>query len=88
MRVIDRINGALEMPKEIYTKEPKIVTIGFKEFLIENYKSILEYDDCFVKLETYIGFLNIHGTNIKLDKMTEDNIKIIGKIESIDIERK
>ena len=31
--------------------------------------------------------MNIHRINLKLEKMTEDNIKIIGKIESIDVER-
>ena len=41
----------------------------------------------FVRINTHIGIINIHGNNLKLEKMTEDNIKIIGKIESIEIER-
>ena len=55
--------------------------------IIENYKGILEYEDYFVRINTHIGIINIHGNNLKLEKMTEDNIKIIGKIESIEIER-
>ena len=55
--------------------------------IIENYKGILEYEDYYVRVNTYIGIVNIHGTNLRLEKMTEDNIKIIGKIESIEIER-
>ena len=46
-----------------------------------------EYEDYYVRVNTYIGIVNIHGTNLRLEKMTEDNIKIIGKIESIEIER-
>ena len=55
--------------------------------IIENFKGILEYEDYYVRVNTYIGIVNIHGTNLRLEKMTEDNIKIIGKIESIEIER-
>lgn len=84
LRKIDRI---LEMPKEICSEEPKITITGFAEMLIENYKGILEYEDYFVRINTHIGIININGFNLKLEKMTEDDIKIIGKIESTDIER-
>lgn len=87
MRKIDRINKMLEMPKEVYTKEPKIIITGFEEMIIENYKGILEYEDFFVKISTYIGSINVNGFNLKLENMSEDNIKITGKIESLDVER-
>ena len=87
MRGINRINRMLEMPKETYTNEPKIIIMGFNELVIENYKGILEYEDCYIKLSTYIGSININGVSLKLDKMTEDCLKIIGKIEYLEIER-
>lgn len=87
MRGINRFNKMLEIPKEAYTNEPKITITGFNEFVIENYKGILEYEDYYVKLSTYIGCININGFSLKIDKMTEDCMKIIGKIESLDIER-
>ena len=76
------------MPKEIYSDEPKITIIGFEELIIENYKGILEYEDYFIRINTHIGIININGFNLKLEKMTEDDIKVMGKIESLDIERK
>ncbi len=87
MKKFSKINRMLEMPKEIYTNEPKLVISGFNEVFIENYKGILEYEEYYIKLSTFIGSININGFNLKLDKMTEDSLKIIGKIESIDIER-
>ena len=87
MKAINKINNMLELPKEIYTNQPKVVIVGFNEFNIENYKGILEYNDNYIKLNTHIGSININGNNLKLDKMTEDNLKIIGVIESINIER-
>ena len=87
MRGVNRINRMLEVPKELYTNEPKVIITGFNELIIENYKGILEYEEYYVRLNTYIGNININGLNLKLEKMTEDNLKILGKIESIDIER-
>ena len=82
-----RFNDILEIPKEIYPNIPNFIITGFEDMIIENYKGILEYEDYYVRVNTYIGIVNIHGTNLRLEKMTEDNIKIIGKIESIEIER-
>ena len=87
MRRKNRINEILEIPKEVYSNIPNFIITGFEEMIIENYKGILEYEDFYVRINTSIGIVNINGINLKLEKMTEDNIKIIGKIESIDIER-
>lgn len=87
MKGINRINRMLEIPKETYTNEPKITITGFNELIIENYKGILGYEDYYIKLNTYIGSININGFGLNLDKMTEDCLKITGKIESLDIER-
>lgn len=82
-----KINDILEIPKEIYMNIPNFIITGFEDMIIENYKGILEYEDYYVRVNTYIGIVNIHGINLRLEKMTEDNLKIIGKIESIEIER-
>ena len=87
MKRMNRINDMLEIPKEVYSNEPKLVITGFNEMIIENYKGILEYEDYYVKINTHIGSININGYNLKLEQMTEDNIRIRGKIESLDIER-
>lgn len=80
------INKILELPKEIVSDNPKITIIGFEELLIENYKSILEYEDFYIKINTYIGAININGFNLRLKEMTEDDIMVLGKIDSLDFE--
>ena len=82
-----KIDDILEIPKEVYSNEPKMTIVGCNEMIIENYKGILEYEDFFVKISTHIGIININGFNLKLEQMTGDDIKILGKLESIDIER-
>ena len=87
MKRLNKINDMLEIPREIYSDEPKLIITGFNEMIIENYKGILEYEDYYITINTYIGTININGFNLNLEKMTEDNIKITGKIEALDLER-
>ena len=87
MRGKRKINELLEIPKEVYSNVPNIILTGFEEMIIENNKGILEYEDYYVRVDTFIGIININGINLKLEKMTEDNLKISGKIEKIDLER-
>ena len=82
-----RLDKILEIPEEIYTNIHKITITGFNELILENYKGILEYEEFFASISTYIGIININGYNINLEKMTNDDIKITGKIESVEIER-
>ncbi len=86
MRGKRKINELLEIPKEVYSNVPNIILTGFEEMIIENNKGILEYEDYYVRINTYIGIVDVHGLNLKLEKMTEDNLKITGKIEKIELE--
>lgn len=83
-RKLDKI---LEMPEEVYSNTPKLTITGFNEIVLENYKGILEYEEFFASISTHIGIVNINGYNINLEKMTNDDIKITGKIESVELER-
>ena len=83
-RKIDKI---LQMPKEVCSNIPKLSITGFDEMIIENFKGILEYEEFFIRINTYLGIININGYNLNLENMTNEDIKITGKIESIDIER-
>lgn len=82
----NKVNKILELPREITSNEPKITILGFNEMLIENYKSILEYEEFFVKINTHIGAININGFNLKLKEMTGEDIMVLGSIDSIDFE--
>lgn len=82
----NRFEELLEIPKEISSTDPKITLIGFNEMLIENYKGILEYQEFYIRINTYIGIININGFNLNLSEMTTDDILITGKIESVDFE--
>ena len=83
----NKIDKILELPKEVCSNIPKLTITGFDEIIIENFKGILEYEEFFVRISTHIGIININGYNLNLETMTNDDIKVTGKIESIEIER-
>ncbi len=83
----NKIEKILEFPEEVYSNTPKLIITGFNEMVLENYKGILEYEENFTSISTYIGVINVNGFNLNLEKMTNDDIKITGKIENIEIER-
>ena len=82
-----KFDKALELPQEVCSNIPKITMVGFDEMVIENFKGILEYEEFFVRINTHIGIVNIDGYQLNLENMTNDDIKVTGKIESVDIER-
>ena len=61
---ISFIDEILDMPKEISSGTPKITLVGFGEMLIENYKGILEYEELYIKINTYSLFLFHFTMNI------------------------
>lgn len=83
---INKVNEIFDLPQEVGTNVPKITMLGFNEILIENYKGILEYEEFFVRICTYIGNVNINGFELKLNQITDESVKITGRIENIDFE--
>ena len=83
---LNKFNEILDLPKEIGTDIPKITMLGFNDVLIENSKRILEYEEFFITICTHIGNININGFELNLNQITDDDVKITGKIENIDFE--
>ena len=76
----NKIDKLLELPKEVYSDVPKIIMTGFEEVYKENFKGLgfINY---------HIGIISINGYQLTLENMTNDDIKVKGKIEGLDIER-
>ena len=86
-RKVNKLEKILEIPQEVYSNIPKLTITGFDEVILENYKGILEYEETYTSISTYIGIVNIRGYNLNLETMTNDDIRVTGKIESFDFER-
>lgn len=82
-----KLDSLLEIPREVASTDIKITVNGFDEILIENYKNILEYQDVLIKINTFEGTITIYGFNLKLDQLTDEDIKVNGKIDTIEFEK-
>ena len=82
-----KLDRMLELPREVASSDIKLTLNGFDEILIENYKNILEYQDIIIKINTFEGAVTIYGFNLKLEQMTDEDIKVAGKVDSIEFER-
>ena len=82
-----KLDSILEIPREVASSDIKITVNGFDEIFIENYKNILEYQHILIKINTFEGAITIYGFNLKLEQMTDEDIKIIGKIDNIEFEK-
>ena len=85
-RQYTKLDHLLEMPREVVSSDAKITILGFNEIFIENYKNILEYEENFIKINLFEGTISIHGFHLNLEQMTEEDLKITGKMDSIDFE--
>ena len=82
-----KLDSLLEIPREVVSTDVKLTINGFDEILIENYKNILEYQDILIKLNTFEGSITIYGFDLKLEQLTDEDIKVKGKIDTIEFEK-
>ena len=75
-----RLSGMLELPKEIMLNLPLVTVIGSEEVTIENYKSVIEYSQTRIRVNTSSGIFKIEGKNLTLKQITSEAVVITGII--------
>lgn len=79
-----KITKVTEIPKEIITGIPVLSITGVTEINLENHNGILEYTDVLIRIRTRCGQLKISGKKLQVEYYSNDEIKICGKISSIE----
>lgn len=82
-----KIDKFLEFPKEVCSNEAKLTVIGFDEIIIENFQGILDYEEFFIRIKTQNGIVILNGYGFNLVNLSNVDVKVTGKIESIELER-
>lgn len=80
----NRLSELSELPKDVVLGIPMLTMIGQMELHIENYRGIIEYTDCLIRVHTKDGQIRICGKNLKVDYYTNDEMKVTGHIVSIE----
>lgn len=81
--VLSKISDKTLLPQEILTSSCCITSVGQRELLIENYKSILEYQKEHLIILTGQGRVEISGKALEIIYYGKEEMKVRGRIEDI-----
>lgn len=76
----------MKMPKDMVYGDVLIQISGRHEAYIENYKTIIEYTDSSIRLQTKSGKLLITGRRLCIEYYTGDEMKITGYLSDFKFE--
>jgi sporulation protein YqfC len=80
----DKIASATSMPKDVVLGASVVTIVGNQELCIENYRGIIEYTDVLIRVQTKNSQIRVSGKNLQIQYYTNDEMKITGKISSIE----
>jgi len=80
----EKIAENLELPKEIVLNVPKVILLGNKSLIIQNYKGILEYEPDRIKINTTSGMLRICGEKLLIKEISIEDIAVEGGIKLVE----
>ena len=86
MSLKERLADSVDMSKEIILDSAKIIFIGHREVTVENYKSIIEYTDSKIILDSKPSKLKFEGANLEVKTITQDFLYITGKISKLEFQ--
>lgn len=78
--------SALGLPRDVILGDVLINFIGRGEVDVENYRSILIYTDNLVKLQAKNCKVLIHGSRLRINYYTAEEMKITGHIDSLEFD--
>ena len=81
--VKSKIAEKLNIPQDISDGLPIVTVTGKNEIYVENYKGIIEYGKCCIKIQTKVCRITFSGKNLEIVYYTNVDMKITGEIESI-----
>ena len=81
--VKSKLAEKLNIPQDISDGLPIVTVTGKNEIYVENYKGIIEYGKCCIKIQTKVCRVTFSGKNLEIVYYTNVDMKITGEIESI-----
>lgn len=79
--MFEKLALAVDLPGEGAPGQPLVEIIGQHRALIENHRGVTQYGDNAICIRVSYGHIRISGTQLKLLKMTKQQIIIAGNIE-------
>ena len=73
----------LKLPKDLITGDVNVRIMGQSEVFIENYKYIIEYSECVIRLQCKNTKLKICGNRLVIEYYSKDEMLVKGLIFEI-----
>lgn len=83
----ERFADAMDVSKEVVLDSILISSIGDRELMLENYKSILAYSETCIRIKAKPYPLTVTGTGLEIRNITKDLLYLTGRIHDIAFER-
>lgn len=78
------ISGRLNLPTDLMLGDPIVTVTGRRDVTVENYRGIMNYETVLIRLSLKHGQIEIHGSGLRIDYYTNDDMKISGRIDRIE----
>ena len=82
----NRFNEISDISEELTMGLTKIVVLGDRECMIENYKGIIQYENEKIILKTADGNVLVEGNDLHINEIGEGEMLIKGKITNLNLE--
>ena len=79
----EKVADSLDTSKEVILDAAKLTLIGNRELVVENYKSIAEYNETKIILAATPNKIEILGTDLEIRSMARELIYITGRISAL-----
>ena len=81
-----RISDNLDLPEEYTLGAIKLTVCDFERLNIINYKSIIEYGENLIRVNTKEKIIKIEGEGLGIISITDEEMGISGKIKGVNFE--
>lgn len=83
-RIKEQLASAASMPKDVVLGASVVTVLGTDEVCVENYRGIIEYTECLIRIQTKTAQIRLTGKHLQIEYYTNDEMKITGSICSLE----
>ena len=73
----------LDVPSDVFLDIPRITMQHNTELRIENYKTVLEYEETKIQFACKTYIITVTGQNLTITLITDDEVGVCGLISSV-----
>ncbi len=81
-----KISGKFKIQEDILVKAPILTSYGKYRLCIENYRSIIEYKEEQIRIQTKLGKISVKGKHLVIAYYRDECMCIVGEIDHIQYE--